>query len=195
MGINVLVRPLEFCAYCGDIANTRDHVVPRAYASRVPTRCRRGGSDPGETVPACHRCNSTLGSRLFRSFEARRGYVRARLGLSGPYIEPIAPEAGTEPIAPVAEAAVSVVTTPDDAAGSFTTLVWRRARGPGRYTYVPRPVEAEAFRATHALAVGAVECAVCATPFTRKMDWQEYCSPRCRRRAQTLRKIARSVSR
>jgi hypothetical protein len=68
------------CAYCGEPADTLDHVVPYLYAGRQPQRSR-GGRDPGKTAPACRACNLHLSSRLFRTFEERRNYVRERRGL------------------------------------------------------------------------------------------------------------------
>lgn len=40
------------CAYCGDVATTDDHVVPR---------CIRLPGDPAVTVPACNDCNRRKG--------------------------------------------------------------------------------------------------------------------------------------
>lgn len=73
---------VDLCAYCLDReGNTLDHLVPYSYFGKVPSRKRRGGKDPGETISACIRCNSILGSKLFPTFEDRRNYVRDKLGL------------------------------------------------------------------------------------------------------------------
>jgi 5-methylcytosine-specific restriction endonuclease McrA len=65
----------KLCVYCGGVATTRDHVVPYLYAGKFPGK-RRGGSDPGITVPACKTCNSALGSKLFYTMEDRVAWVR-----------------------------------------------------------------------------------------------------------------------
>lgn len=63
------------CTYCGDIATTVDHVVPRVYIGRFePSERRRLRL---QTVPACHECNSVLGAQVFRSLTERGEYVRA----------------------------------------------------------------------------------------------------------------------
>jgi 5-methylcytosine-specific restriction endonuclease McrA len=57
------------CAYCGDSANTRDHVVP----------LNRGGSDwIDNIVPACRSCNSSKGNRLIWEWHRWPSLVRAR---------------------------------------------------------------------------------------------------------------------
>lgn len=43
------------CHYCGEPAETIDHVIPKS----------RGGTDePGNLVPACRRCNASKGTKL-----------------------------------------------------------------------------------------------------------------------------------
>jgi 5-methylcytosine-specific restriction protein A len=50
----VLARDGYQCAYCGGLATTADHVVPRS---------RGGSDDPSNLVAACRRCNSRKGGR------------------------------------------------------------------------------------------------------------------------------------
>jgi 5-methylcytosine-specific restriction endonuclease McrA len=51
---NVLTRDGYICAYCGGVADTRDHIVPRA----------RGGKNTWSNVTACCRsCNSEKGDK------------------------------------------------------------------------------------------------------------------------------------
>lgn len=66
---------MEFpvCTYCGEAADTLDHLSPRSFEGG--TAKLRGGSDPGETVPACRECNSALGSTLCKSVEEKAGVV------------------------------------------------------------------------------------------------------------------------
>jgi len=68
-------RPYTLCTYCGDRATTLDHVVPYAFAGKLPPNARKGGSDAGKTVPACGDCNSWLGSRMFKTIAARKQAV------------------------------------------------------------------------------------------------------------------------
>ncbi len=54
---------LEPCVYCGEVATTKDHVVPRAfYASVADTLDARNKvlRNVGVTVPACFECNCNL---------------------------------------------------------------------------------------------------------------------------------------
>ena len=69
------------CAYCGAKATTRDHVVPRSSSWTPPMEVQgiRGKMSlveyPRPTVPACRRCNSALGNRVFPTFAQRRAWV------------------------------------------------------------------------------------------------------------------------
>jgi len=68
----------HLCVYClTALATTRDHVVPHLLAGGSGKR--KGGADPGVTVPACQRCNSMLGSKVFATFEDRWLWVRKQL--------------------------------------------------------------------------------------------------------------------
>lgn len=46
------------CHYCGGVATTRDHVIPKS----------KGGSGAGNIVPACGPCNRRKGSMDYREF-------------------------------------------------------------------------------------------------------------------------------
>jgi 5-methylcytosine-specific restriction endonuclease McrA len=52
---NVLARDHHTCAYCGRVATTTDHVVPR---------CRGGRHAWENVVAACAKCNHRKGDRL-----------------------------------------------------------------------------------------------------------------------------------
>lgn len=58
------------CNYCGDPADTQDHVIPHSYLTPAD---RRGGGRAGigETVWCCRDCNGRLGSSLYGSMEER----------------------------------------------------------------------------------------------------------------------------
>lgn len=49
------------CYFCGDIADSREHLVPR---------CRGGAFVPDNVVPACVICNSMKGPRTVKEFVA-----------------------------------------------------------------------------------------------------------------------------
>ncbi len=58
-------KHLPPCTYCGEPADTRDHVPPKVVA---PFNRK--------TVPACHRCNcSILLDKFLITVEERRAYV------------------------------------------------------------------------------------------------------------------------
>lgn len=54
---------MNVCTYCGELADTRDHVVPRSYLNT------------GTTVPACRQCNGLLSSKLHITIESRAHYL------------------------------------------------------------------------------------------------------------------------
>ena len=65
------------CNYCGEPADTKDHVIPHTVLTGAQ---RRGGHhDLGETVPCCRECNHLLGSKVFPSMEDRCHYVAGAL--------------------------------------------------------------------------------------------------------------------
>jgi len=77
--------PFVACYYCGDPADTIDHVVPRSLLRRL-----RDLDDPEVTalmvhrnrimeVDCCRDCNSRLGSSYSRNLQERRNLLRARL--------------------------------------------------------------------------------------------------------------------
>lgn len=61
--LEILVRDNYVCFYCGNDADTVDHVIP----------IKRGGDpmDPSNLVAACKRCNSAKGARSESFFLAR----------------------------------------------------------------------------------------------------------------------------
>ena len=61
------------CVYCGDLATCQDHIVPYLYSGTSAKR--RGGVDPGHTVPSCYTCNNALGSKLFKTWEERCHFI------------------------------------------------------------------------------------------------------------------------
>lgn len=61
------------CTYCGEDANTIDHVPPTMLWSTVI------GDYPHVEVPACLSCNSALGARRLMTVEARKAWISAWL--------------------------------------------------------------------------------------------------------------------
>lgn len=63
--------PSGICVYCGELADTVDHLLPRQWSGdadrkRVPV------------VPACQECNSTLGAVFLPDVQDRRALVHAK---------------------------------------------------------------------------------------------------------------------
>ena len=61
MRLRILERDRYRCHWCGQPANTVDHLKPR---------CEGGARyDPRNLVAACHRCNTSRGGRLGRQHQ------------------------------------------------------------------------------------------------------------------------------
>lgn len=67
-----LKYPNGICVYCGGIAGTRDHLIPRPMSGETARRNVL-------TVPSCGECNSLIGSRPIFSITERREYAHAAL--------------------------------------------------------------------------------------------------------------------
>ena len=68
----------QSCEYCGQLAETIDHVPPRAAR---PTLIELGLADryPFLEVHACHECNCLLGHRPLWTVKQRREFLHKRL--------------------------------------------------------------------------------------------------------------------
>ena len=62
------LRERCMCAYCGEPADNKEHVIPRAYVG-----------EHRFTVPSCWECNNLAGSRIFLTFTDKRDHVRRKL--------------------------------------------------------------------------------------------------------------------
>lgn len=60
-----LVYPPGVCVYCGQSADTKDHLLPRTWTGEAVRKNVL-------TVPACQECNSTIGDRYAPSITERR---------------------------------------------------------------------------------------------------------------------------
>lgn len=72
----------DACAYCGERANTVDHVAPVSYIAGLLDVMQRLRSSLREclvTVPACSDCNSLLGSFIPDSLANKRAELKRRL--------------------------------------------------------------------------------------------------------------------
>lgn len=69
------IRAIQ-CVYCGDIATTRDHVIPVSF---YPYRKRSSRYHRNDwTVPACHECNISLGDKLLITVPGRAVWLLVR---------------------------------------------------------------------------------------------------------------------
>lgn len=62
------------CTYCGEPANTYDHVPPRHWLSSNPKLVPREKS----SVPACAECNQTIGGKLLFGVGSRAEFLKAK---------------------------------------------------------------------------------------------------------------------
>ena len=59
------------CSYCGEFADTYDHVIPVSY-KHVDRKMEVGNK---EAIPCCSECNTILGNRFLHTVSARAGYL------------------------------------------------------------------------------------------------------------------------
>ena len=66
------------CTYCGDIANSIDHVIAVSYFDES---IKRNGTlnSKGVRTYSCRDCNCLLGSKYFETFRERCEYVNKRI--------------------------------------------------------------------------------------------------------------------
>ena len=62
------------CTYCGEFADTHDHVVPVSYV-RIHRKLEVGNK---EAIPACKECNCTLSNKLYITISERARYLQTR---------------------------------------------------------------------------------------------------------------------
>jgi hypothetical protein len=67
----------DYCIYCGEHADTEDHVIPRSHIAKLLGLIAL----PKQliTVPACSNCNTIAGAKIFKSIGAKRRYILNRL--------------------------------------------------------------------------------------------------------------------
>ena len=59
------------CSYCGEFADTYDHVIPVSY-KHVDRKMEVGNK---EAIPCCSECNTILGNRFLHTVSARATYL------------------------------------------------------------------------------------------------------------------------
>jgi len=67
------VKNQSQCYYCGGPPETQDHFVPVSIAAYIEFDEKQK-----ILIPACRRCNSTAGNRVFPTVEHKRNWIRAR---------------------------------------------------------------------------------------------------------------------
>ena len=68
------------CVYCGERANTEDHLQPRSHVAKLLGIINlREALGRLVTVPACLECNSLVGAKIFLTTGAKRRYIQAKL--------------------------------------------------------------------------------------------------------------------
>lgn len=69
---------MNFCSYCGDVADTVDHVIPLSW-NRVGARTNSGANGSTSVTPACRDCNINLSNVPIHSISGRRAYLAKKL--------------------------------------------------------------------------------------------------------------------
>jgi len=69
------------CVYCGEDANTTDHVIPISYYYSGERKNKHLTSEYGKEnlVDCCRQCNSIAGNKVFNNVEEKRKYIQERL--------------------------------------------------------------------------------------------------------------------
>lgn len=67
------------CVYCGNLANTLDHVLPVSVAARVNIKSRRHMKQGLNRVPCCGECNRLANNEVFFSIREKRAYIQEKI--------------------------------------------------------------------------------------------------------------------
>ena len=62
------------CAYCGEYADTKDHIIPYSFNHSGKRRADMGDSD--NLVPCCRECNSIASNLVFDDFYKKKDYIQ-----------------------------------------------------------------------------------------------------------------------
>ena len=68
---------MNYCIYCGDIAETKDHVIPYSFIGKVDRKKNRSPytNSIGETVDSCLECNMLLSNKMLITVKDRTKYL------------------------------------------------------------------------------------------------------------------------
>jgi hypothetical protein len=67
------------CEYCGQTADTRDHVIPRAHRHSLESAGLSWDLSIPDTVPACRECNILAQAGVWSSLEEKRLAIQDKL--------------------------------------------------------------------------------------------------------------------
>jgi hypothetical protein len=72
---------MEKCVYCGDDADTKDHIVPVSYYYDGIRSGRHLTNEYGKEnlVDACKECNSIAGNKVFPNINDKKDYIQERI--------------------------------------------------------------------------------------------------------------------
>jgi len=60
------------CAYCGESATDRDHIIPRSISNFNP---KSASTNKSNTIPSCKQCNVSLGNRFIITISERAEFL------------------------------------------------------------------------------------------------------------------------
>lgn len=66
-----------YCFYCGDPADTLDHVPPLSVIDSMPYEQRKRFEIPAVLVPCCSECNGALGDRRLTTVQDRLNFLES----------------------------------------------------------------------------------------------------------------------
>ncbi|MCD4760255.1 HNH endonuclease [archaeon] len=72
---------IKKCFYCGEDANTKDHIIPVSYYYSGKRQNRHFTSDYGKEniVDCCRECNCIAGNKVFDNVYKKKEYIQERL--------------------------------------------------------------------------------------------------------------------
>lgn len=67
------------CVYCGDVADTVDHMVPLSFQRSAGKRFATRAGQNKNLVPSCRECNNLAGNKIFDTKQDKKAYIINRL--------------------------------------------------------------------------------------------------------------------
>ena len=154
----------ERCYYCGELATSVDHVIPRVMIDRLKATEDRWikkvlyDKHKIKVVQSCHECNCVLGSKYFETLEKRKNYIKQRLRQRYKKILNIPNWEDWElaEMGPIMQIHIN-------------QGLKKKDRITARLGWIRRLKMAQ-----------IVKCEECEEEYEQKRKWQRFCSPRCR---------------